>query len=235
MTHQTRNLQRIAGLVLIAGPIASIAALALDQGASASDTRTLLQQIAAAGPAHELAHAVQMACVTGYAFAFSVLATRLDLRRAPVLAGLIAYGLGVGMMLIATVNDGFLTTAVAQRFAAGPAEDLETARNLIRFCGMAITWFGDLAFVLMAVGAALWSLVLVRRGGLARMAAVAGLVGGAGTLGAVVLQPRLDMGALMGIVLAQACFEVLVGVVLTRGLDVAEDAPEAFGGLRAAA
>ena len=232
---ENRNLERVAGPVLIVSAIASIAALALDPSATASDTRTLLQQLATTGPAHQLAHAVQMTCVTGYAFGFSVLASRLGLKRAPVLAGLVAYGLGVAMMLIATVNDGFLTPAIAQRFVQAPAEDLEIARDLIRYAGMSITYFGDLAFVLMGVGVALWASVLAQRGRFAATTAAVGLVIGLGTVGAIAWRPALDMGVLMGVVLGQLVLNVLVGALLLRGLGETGASPAQFGAIKAAA
>lgn len=172
MSQETRNLQRAAGVVLIACSIASLVALTFDRGGSATDTRGVLQQVAALAPLREMVHVAQMTCLVGYAFSFSVLAMALGLRRGPVLAATAAFMLGVAMMLIATVNDGFLTSAVGMRFATAPDGDLEIARDLLRYASLSVSYFGDLAFVLMAAGVALWSTMLLRRG---RLAAAAGL------------------------------------------------------------
>jgi hypothetical protein len=62
------------------------------------------------------------------------------------------------------------------------------------------------------------------RGMLGRAAGIVGVVGGAATIGAIAWQPSLDMGTLLGIVFAEFCFNLLVGVSLVRGLDAAPEA-----------
>ncbi len=216
MDNENRSLERIAGGVLIGCALASLTALSLDQAATASETRELLQQIAALGPTRGAVHAVQMTCLTGYAFSFTVLSMKLGIKRPPVLAGLIAFLFGTVMMLIATVNDGFLTSAVAARFAAAPDIDLEIARDLIRFGNMSVTYFGDLAFALMGAGTALWSLTLARFGLIGRLGSLVGLITGVGSIAVIAWQPTLDMPALLGIVAGEFCFNLLVGTLLIK-------------------
>lgn len=216
MENENRSLERTAGCVLIGCALASLTALSLDQSATASETRELLQQMAALGPTRGAIHAVQMACLTGYAFSFTVLSIKLGIKRPPVLAGLIAFLFGTVMMLVATINDGFLTSAVAIRFAAAPDMDLEIARDLIRFGNMSVTYFGDLAFALMGAGTALWSLALARLGLVGRLAAAVGLTSGVATIAVIGWQPSLDMTALLGIVSGEFCFNLLIGVLLFK-------------------
>ena len=217
METENRKLERIAGLVIIAGSIASFTALSLDRTGTASETRALFRELVAFGPGRELVHAVQMICITGYAFGFSVLSMRLGLRRGTVLAGLITFLFGIAMMFIATVNDGFLSFAVANRFAEAPDADLEIARDLLRFVNLAVVYFGDIAFALMGAGTAFWSFGLARQGRLGAATALVGLIGGVATIGALAWQPVLDMGTLLGIVGGEFCFNLLAGILLLRG------------------
>lgn len=219
MDYDNRNLERAAGCILIGCAIASVTALSVDRGATATETRELLQQLAALGPMRGALHALQMCCVTGYAFGFTVLSLKLGIRRGPVLAGLIAFLFGSVVMLVATVNDGFLTAAVAARFAAAPDMDLEIARDLIRFANMSVTYFGDLAFAFMGLGTMLWSPALVRRGLVGRLAGAVGLIAGVATIAVIFWQPSLDMGALLGIVFGELCFNLLTGILLFKGGD----------------
>jgi hypothetical protein len=73
-------------------------------------------------------------------FGFTVLSQRLGLRRAPVLAALIAYGAGSMLMLVATVIDGFISTDMAALFVTGTPEAVRTGYWMIQaVAGVALT------------------------------------------------------------------------------------------------
>src|SRR4051812_11074367 len=92
---------RLAGFVIVISAIASILAVALDSMASGADALAILQSMVKLQQSHQNVHIVAMACLGGLMFGFSVLSQRLGLQRAPVMAGLIAYGFGSMLMLVA--------------------------------------------------------------------------------------------------------------------------------------
>jgi hypothetical protein len=117
---------RGAGIAIALSALASIAAVALDSMAQGSDPLAILHSMVAIRESHQLVHIVAMACLGGLMFGFTVLSQRLGLRRAPVLAALIAYGAGSMLMLVATVIDGFISTDMAALFVTGTPEAVRT-------------------------------------------------------------------------------------------------------------
>jgi hypothetical protein len=156
---------------------------------------------------HQLVHVVAMACLGGLMFGFTVLSQRLGLRRAPVLAGLIAYGAGSMLMLVATLIDGFISTDTAALFVTKSPEAVRTGYWLIQaMAGVALTDIARVAWVCQSLAAVAWSLALLRATGPARMAGATGVV----------------IGALPGIAIvvagANMTQTLIVGVLLLQGL-----------------
>ena len=217
MSSPDRSFERTAGGVIAASAVISLFALSFDRGPAPGETRQILEQLAALAPLRGAVHAVQLACLVGLAAGYAAFAARLDLRRPAVLAGLVAFGGGCLAMMVTVVFDGFITQGVAARFAAAPAEDMEIARDLIRFCGIVIEYLGDVAFALMAAGTALWAALLCRSPGGSRLAGLVGLAVGSATLAAVALNPSLGLPMLMAIIAGQMLWYLASAALLIRG------------------
>lgn len=211
-----KSSDRAAGGLIAASALLSMATLAFDQGPTSTDFREVLGQLAALAFRRGAVHAVEIACVTGLAAGYTAFAARLDLRRPAVLAGLVAFLAGCLLMMVTAFFDGFITQAVAARYAEAPAEQLDIARGLLRLCGMVVTYLGDGAFALMAAGAAIWAVLLCRNSGLSRLAGFVGLAGGAVTLVAIFISPNLGLPLLMAIVFAQMLWYLASAAVLIR-------------------
>jgi hypothetical protein len=209
--------QRAAGLAIAVSAVVSLIALAFDQGPSSSDFREILRQLAALASVRGAVHAVEIACLAGLAAGYAAFAARLDLRRPAVLAGLVAFLAGCLMMMVTAMFDGFITQGVAARYAEAGPEQIEVARGLLRLCGIVVEFLGDGAFVLMAAGAAIWSVLLCRAPGMARLAGLIGLAGGGATIVMISLNPKLGLPMLMGIVFAQMLWYLSSALVLIRG------------------
>jgi len=202
-----RSVARGAGLIIITSALASIAAVALDTGAQGRDALSILQSMVNIRESHQLVHVVAMACLGGLMFGFTVLSQRLGLRRAPVLAGLIAYGAGSMLMFIATIIDGFISTDTAAMFVNGSPEAVRTGYWMIQaMAGVALIDIARVAWVCQSLAAVAWSLALLDSEGWMRKAGMAGLV----------------IGALPGVAIvvagANMAQTLVVGVLLLQGV-----------------
>lgn len=218
-THQepeSNSPARTAGFVIILSALASIAAVALDSSAHGNDPLSILQSMVKIRESHQLVHVVAMACIGGLMFGFTVLSQRLGLRRAPVLAGLIAYGAGSMLMLIATLIDGFISTDMAALFATKSPEAVRAGYWMIQaVAGVGLTDIASLAWVFQAVAAVAWSLALLRDAGLARWVGMVGLVTGAlPGVAVVVAGSHMTPTVVVGILLVQAIWNLTAGTYL---------------------
>ncbi|HEU4372222.1 MAG TPA: hypothetical protein VFS02_01960, partial [Telluria sp.] len=196
----------------------SIVAVALDVGAQGSDALSLLQSMVKIRETHQLVHIVAMACIGGLMFGFTVLAQRLGLRRAPVLAGLIAYSAGSMLMLVATTIDGFISTDTAALFATKSPEAARVGYWMIQtMAGVALTDIARVAWVCQSVAAVAWAYALLREGGLARMLGMVGLVSGALPAAAVIgVGQNMTAPVVVGILLVQAVWNLTAAAYLLR-------------------
>lgn len=207
--HDNANpfVARSAGLIIIMSALASIAAVALDTEVQGHDALSILQSMVNLRDSHQLVHVVAMACLGGLTFGFTVLAQRLGLRRAPVLAGLIAYGAGSMLMFVATIIDGFISTDTAALFVTKSPEAVRVAYWLIQvIANVALVDIARVAWVCQSLAAVAWSLALLRDAGWTRKVGLAGVV----------------IGALPGMAIVAAGANmtqtVVVGVLLLQGV-----------------
>jgi hypothetical protein len=217
--QDTDSTARSAGFAIALSAIASIVAVALDSSAQGSDPLSILQSMVRIREAHQLVHIVAMACVGGLMFGFTVLSQRLGLRRAPVLVGLIAYGAGSMLMLVATLIDGFISTDMAALFATKSPEAVRAGYWMIQaIAGVALTDIARVAWVCQSVAAVTWSLTLLRDLGLARKTGMVGLVSGAlPAVAVVVAGSRMTEAVVVGILLVQAVWNLTAATYLLRG------------------
>jgi hypothetical protein len=167
-----------------------------------------------AGGLNALVHGTMMAVLTLLAFGFVHLARLRGLGEAPVLAGLVAYGLSLFAHVGAATINGFVVPALAGRGPGAVAHDI-----------FLFAWETNQALAkigVYATGAAfiLWSVDLLRRqGGTARLVGLAGLV--AGAVPAVLLASgtiRLNVTGAIVTYAIHAAWAALVGLLLLRGI-----------------
>jgi hypothetical protein len=213
------NSTTAAGLVILLSAIASIAAVALDRMAVGSDPLSFLQSMVQIGPWHAGVHVVAMACIGGFMYGYTVLSRRLGLHRAPVLAGLIVYGFGSMLMLIATTIDGFISTDTAALFVAKSPEAVRVGYWMIQAIeGVALTDIARVAWVCQSVAALGWAVAMLGERGLARKLGMTGLLSGALPAAAVfVAGSHMTESVVVGILLVQAVWNLTASVYLFSG------------------
>lgn len=225
---------RNAGLIIIMSALASIAAVALDAAAQGRDPQSILQSMVDLRDSHQLVHMVAMACIGGLMFGFTVLSQRLGLRRAPVLAGLIAYSAGSMLMFVATIIDGFISTDTAALFVTKSPEAVRTGYWMIQvIAGVALTDIARVAWVCQSLAAVAWSLALLRDTGLTRKVGMAGVVIGALPGVAIVAAgANMTQTLVVGVLLLQGCWNLGAAACLLVGAGRAHTpAPESMAGL----
>ena len=209
---------RLAGLAILASAIISTATVALDRGASGKTTLEILQSMVQVQSWHQNVHVVAMACLCGLMYGYTVLSQRLDLRRSPVLIGLLTYALGSVLMFAATILDGFISTGIAADFVNGTPEAAQAARWMIHVVeSIALTDIARVAWVLQSVAAIAWSVALLRDAGMRRVVGCIGLVAG-GLPAAMVIAAgaQMDLSVVVGTLLLQAVWNVAAGVLMLR-------------------
>jgi hypothetical protein len=166
----------------------------------------------------QVVHGVAIASVLAYAFGYASLAQRLGLRRPLVLAGLSTYLIGCVAMIAATVLDGFVTGDAASTFAlASTPEGVKQGYNMIVFMGVVLTDLARVGWVIQAVAAVAWSLVLLDGRGRQRGVGVVGLLSGLLVVVAVfVAGANMDMTAILSVLLAQAAWNLAAATWLAR-------------------
>jgi hypothetical protein len=209
---------RVAGLAIVVSTIVSTATVALDRGASGKTTLEILQSMVQIQSWHQNVHVVAIACICGLMYGYTVLSQRLDLKRPPVLIGLIAYAFGSVLMLSATILDGFISTGIAADFVNGTPEAAQAARWMIHVVeSIVLTDTARVAWVLQSVAAIAWSLALLRDAGMRRVVGCIGLVAG-GLPAAMVIAAgaKMDLSVVVGTLLLQAVWNIAAGVLLLR-------------------
>jgi hypothetical protein len=210
------HIEKVAGIVIAVCAALSIVAIAAHPQVTTHSRGDLLAQVIALGPMDRFVHGALMVMVVALVWGLAVFSIRLGFTRATVLAGFIAYTLGAMAWIGAMLIDGFLTPAIATRFAGTPGEQ-DAAINLLRLCAISIQILTVFGLVWVSVGIVKWSGSLLTSAGVPRTVGIIGIV--AGLLPpAVVLFSGMTMSphSLGAIVIVHAVWYFGVAILLFR-------------------
>jgi hypothetical protein len=222
MTHSLHQDQATAspgaGIVIALSAVASIAAVALDSGPSGHDVQSILQGMVQIQHSHLMVHIVAMMCIGGLMFGHTVLARRLDLRRSPVLAGLIAYGFGSMLMLVATVIDGLISTDTAAFFVTRSPEAMRTGYWIIQaMSSVALVDIARVAWVFQSVAAVALGAAMLSGPVRSRWLGIAGTASGAlPAIAVFAYGSAMTEMVVVGILLVQAVWNFIAAAYLIR-------------------
>jgi hypothetical protein len=200
---ETREGDRAAGIVLIAAAAASMLAMAHHPTSYR------------AGAMIGIVHGVMILVVGAMLYGFSHFARRRGLGRPAVLAGLVAYAVGMAAGTGAATVNGFIAPALA-------AHEPAVSRDLFVLAWEANQALAKLGVVAVGVAYALWSLDLWRT---SRPIAALGMLAG-GVPAVLLVGGWIDMHLHAAILVyaGQALWAALVGWLMLRGgLDVTPD------------
>jgi hypothetical protein len=183
----------------------------------AASNADLLAQMVRLSAVDEAVHAVVIVAVCGLLFGLTAFADRRGLRDGAVLAGLVAYAIGVVFAIGAALIDGFLIPAIAARYATAPPARIDTALQLVTVSAMTIqiatkTWLLATSFAVV-----IWSWVLIRHGSLPRAIGALGILATAALLGVLAFTANINAHTLGLVVVLQTIWYVAIGALMIRG------------------
>ena len=150
---------------------------------------------------------------------FTFFSRRLGMERVPVVAGLVAYCIGCGALMLSMLIDGFAVPAIATRFSDAPGGgDLKSAETSFLLCGTLVRFLMPLGLLFQAAAMLAWSAVIVRDAGWRRAVGICG-VAAALFLGTALLAapPMLEQHLFLGgIVLECLWYLALAGLLYDR-------------------
>jgi hypothetical protein len=207
---------RAAGLAIIVSAIASIVAVALDTAASGHDALSIMQSMIKIQQSHQLVHVVAMACLGGLMFGYTAFSQRLGLHRAPVMAALIAYGLGTVLMFLGTIIDGFVSADTALMFVGQAPDAIKAGFWMIQtMSGVVLIDIAKVSWVLQSIAVLLWAFALLQERGLKRAIGVLGLIVGAlPAITVFVVGSAMTDMVVVGILLMQAVWNIAAATLL---------------------
>jgi hypothetical protein len=179
-TTDERSPHRAFGAVLALGALVMIAFMALHPAIHSHDPAGFFAEMEREAALNRFVHGSLVAAMGVVLLGLLGLCDRLGWGAPLARAGLIAYALGTIAHTAAAAINGFVVTALTERYAsAGPADAaFEALRPLLVMCremNGAAARFGVFA---MSAGILCWSLALLRRQGPERAVGLLGLVCG---------------------------------------------------------
>jgi hypothetical protein len=216
-TAQERIDTRVPGIVLIAGSVVALVAMAHHPAPRGADFTAWARNVVRMGALNETVHGAMIGVVGAITWALSVFAIRRGVHRSLVTLGLVAWAMGAGSMIVAPVLNGFVVTDIARRVLASPesADMLRVALQVMLAADRVIAVIG-----LIAISAAIffWSGDLIAGIGSARWVGLFGLSAsslalvGALSIGLV----RVSTGAMMFALIAWAVWFVAIGTLMVQ-------------------
>lgn len=206
----------VAGAVLITATLLQLAAMAFHPVAHGDSAAERIASIAVQAPLSAHVHGLLMLLVLTAWLALA-LYSGPRAQRPLVRCAERLYGLGVAAMLGAALISGFATGHFALRALRAGEGVQAAAPAVLLFAAVLNQALAGLGTVLLSGGIAAWSLDLWRApGGLARLVSVYGMAAAAACCIAYLGGLRLDVMGMGAVMLAQAPWYVLLGVLLLR-------------------
>lgn len=206
-----------AGFAIAACAVLTVVAIAHHPTTSAREPAEAITQIVHLATLDRIVHGVLIALMGVLVFAFAVFSLRRGLHRQTVLAALIAYAAGIGAIVGAGLVDGFLVSALAERYAGAGPDAVRLATTFFVFCALVIQILTKFGMIALSTGVVLWSADLVRTPGALRITGIVGIASGAAVVVVLAFAGRLNPHNLVAVVLLQAVWYVAVAVLLVRG------------------
>jgi hypothetical protein len=181
--------------------LASLTLLANHPGGNPGSFADLIKDEAAHQVIDGVVHGGFAITLVALTICFVLLSRLLGLGKSSVVIGLVCFSTGCGALIASMVLDGFVTPAIAVRFAG--VDDLQPAKTLFIVVGTLIRFLMPMGLLFQFVAMLGWSWAIVKRPGLSRA------VGLFGSLVAIIL-----IVAIFAIPTAMAAHVILGGLAL---------------------
>ena len=209
---------RAAGIAIAICAMVTIFAISHHPTVSTRAPAEALTQMVQLATTDRIVHGSLIAIMGILLFCFAVFTLRRGLHRATSVAAIIAYAAGIAAVIGAALIDGFLTPAIAERYAGTPPDVLKTVIPFLLVGALAIQILSKFGFVAMSIGVAFWSADLFMTPGVLRVTGAIGFVSGIVAVGLLAFAGHLNPHSLGAIVIVQAVWYLAVAVLLVRRL-----------------
>ena len=190
---------KIAGYAIAAGALLILLANGMLSAAGVRPDAELFRAV----------HGTMIASTFSLLYGFAVYSLRRGLHREAVVAGLVAYGIGVGATIGAALILGFIFPALGFHSKSWDS-------NLEVFCASLIDLLTKFGVVAISAAIALWSIDLARGRGVTRAVAAIGFAAALIAVGALFGGTALFPHALTIIAIAQGSWYVAIATLLVR-------------------
>ena len=207
---------RPAGIAIALCALVTIFAIAHHPTVSARAPAEALTAMVRLATVDRVVHGALIAIMSVLLFSFTVFSLRRGLHRGTSVAALIAYGAGIAAVIGAALIDGFLTPAIAERYAGASPDALKTAVGFLLVGAMTIQILTKLGFIAMSVAVAFWSADLITTSGVLRVTGIMGFASAILTIGLSMYAGNLNPHSLSAVVIVQAIWYLAVAVLLVR-------------------
>ena len=163
-----------------------------------------------------LVHGTLIAIMGVLLYGFAIFSVRRGMHRQTSVAALIAYAAGIAAVIGAALIDGFLTPALAERYAGASPDAVKAVVPLLVAAGLMIQILTKFGFVAMSIAVAFWSADLVATPGVVRATGIIGFLSGIVAIGVLVFAGHLNPHSLNAIAIVQAIWYLAVAVLLVR-------------------
>ena len=206
---------RVPGISLVASAILAMAAMAHHPTAGGGgDFAGFARNVERMATVNQAVHGTMIALIAVLTWTLVAFAARRGLHRPLVMAGMVAWATGAGIMIITPVFNGFVVVDIARRALAAP-DTAAMLRVTLQTLSSAVGVVVVIATVGMSLAVFLWSADLARGSGPVRWTGVLGLVAGAGL---VIALPtgigRLDLTGMTLVLVVWAVWFLAVGTLM---------------------
>src|SRR5579864_3259746 len=217
-TSRDRERQGLAGAFALCS-LATLTLLASHPAGSARTLADVLREEAHSVWINGVVHGGFIITLAALIVCFILLARRLGSRRVTVAAALTAFCIGSALLIASMILDGFVTPALAVRFAdSGSADNLTMARTLFILCGTLISFLMPIGMLFQSTAILCWSAAIVKGPGMRRGVGGFGLAAGVILIiGLLAAPPALKPHLLLAGIALQAIWYLALAALLTSG------------------
>jgi hypothetical protein len=174
MTDEISSQRRGLAAAFTVCALASLTLLANHPNGSPGSFADLIKDEAAHQVVDGVIHGGFVITLVALLICFVILSRLIGLAKTPVVIGLVCFCVGCGALMASMVLDGFVTPAIAVRFAG--TDDLQPAKTLFILVGTLIRFLMPMGLLFQFIAMLSWSWAIVRGPGLARAVGLLGSV-----------------------------------------------------------
>ncbi len=223
-TLSNSRLTTVSGLALIAGALLTVFFMLHHPSTSAGDLAGALDEIGHEAAISAWVHGLLILVLAGIWFGCYGLTRRLGSGHTLPVLGFMLFTLGVFAYMLAALVSGFIVSEIALYFAGAPVAEMQQAGGFLRANWAANQAFANAGLIGTSLGILCWSVAMLLRQSLVRLAGVVGIMVAA--LPAVLLVTghlQLHVLGMTIVVVANSIWYLMTGVLMVWGALRAQD------------